>query len=273
MVENVQVLFCVLQIFVLRRALERTTLDLRNHKRGHAPLHHPLNDLGSSTICNSLCGSLFVMGIQSFCGPTMFPTPANRGQFSTLNSLNTYLGLPIPFRFCWFYNIKPSCHLTGYVKFRWYFKRIEVLVMLCKYKMTTFQVMCVISSLDLAYLLHIEQIPSVFKVLFQHYISVCEIYKYYILSVMVNFFAFHFEYVASTSEMSFRCYDRNEIGTQAQTMDVELNRRSIAWRMRAVGNNRRWTGKDGFQAGRWAHGVDGRQARGWWFWGKENTEI
>jgi hypothetical protein len=67
---------------------------------------------------------------------------------------------------------------------------------------------------------------------------------------MVNFFAFHFEHVASTSEMSFRCYDRNEIGTQAQTMDVELNRRSIAWRMRAVGNNRRWTGKDGFQAGR-----------------------
>ena len=35
----------------------------------------------------------------------------------------------------------------------------------------------IISSLNLAYLLHLEDIPSVFKVL-KNYLSVCEIYKY-----------------------------------------------------------------------------------------------
>ena len=41
-------------------------------------------------------------------------------------------------------------------------------------------------------------------------------------------------------------------GTQAQTTDVESNQRFIVVGARAVRNNRRWTGKDGFQGARQA---------------------
>ena len=44
----------------------------------------------------------------------------------------------------------------------------------------------VISSIDLTYLTQLEHIPSVFKGLFKPYPSVCELYKYYILIVMLG---------------------------------------------------------------------------------------
>ena len=41
-------------------------------------------------------------------------------------------------------------------------------------------------------------------------------------------------------------------GTEARTTDAELEQRFIVVRARAVGNNRRWTVKDGFKAARLA---------------------
>ena len=61
--------------------------------------------------------------------------------------------------------------------------------------------------------------------------------------------------------MSFRCYDGTR-QTQATT-DVELNQMFIVVRMRAVAD-RRWTGKDGFQAARQADEHTGWQARTGW---------
>ena len=47
------------------------------------------------------------------------------------------------------------------------------------------------------------------------------------------------------------CFERTR-GTQAQTTDVELNQRFVVVRTRAVGNNRRWRGKEaGRQMSTW----------------------
>ena len=49
-------------------------------------------------------------------------------------------------------------------------------------------------------------------------------------------------------------------GTTAQTTNVELYLRFVAETTRAAGNNRRWTGNDGLQAGRQMSTQGGWQA-------------
>ena len=73
-----------------------------------------------------------------------------------------------------------------------------------------------------------------------------EIYKYYILSAL-NLVSLHF-----TLNMLL-LHPKCPLGVNPSADNgCELNQRFIVVRMRAVGNIRRWTGKDGFQAARLA---------------------
>ena len=86
--------------------------------------------------------------------------------------------------------------------------------------------------------------------LFKHYLSVCEIYKYYILSAL-NLVSLHF--TLNMLLLHQKCLSGVMIEQSNPSTDngCELNQRFIVAR-RAVGNSRRWTGKDGFQAARQA---------------------